>query len=366
MFCVNVLADNQEELCPGSRPRAVTSSPGWGGARARSPDRRSSTGRWPGSSAGIETTHPGGDHLIVVGRVLDLSATDGHPLLFFRGGYGRFDVDVPFAGNLPLFHPHGQCLSWPAMDAVGGGTLDTRPGPMLGESELLRSGADVARSRERGRRRRISRLGGALAVVGAGLWVRILTGHPVHLGIPHLPSGSGPYLPAVVLIGVLGGAMVVRSLGGGRSPHVLYRPGEIDVGFDDVRGAPVVVEEVRKTLNLFLAHRTFPDEMGGTPRRGILFEGPPGTGKTYLAKALAAEAKVPFLFVSSSAFQSMYYGARPTARSARTSVPCAGTPAARAARSASSRRSTPSARPARAAWASATAERASRGWSTSC
>jgi ATP-dependent Zn protease len=40
----------------------------------------------------------------------------------------------------------------------------------------------------------------------------------------------------------------------------------------------------------------------------VLFEGPPGTGKTYIAKAMAAEAGVPFLFVSSSAFQSMYYG----------------------------------------------------------
>ncbi|MGH9282357.1 MAG: AAA family ATPase, partial [Acidimicrobiales bacterium] len=40
----------------------------------------------------------------------------------------------------------------------------------------------------------------------------------------------------------------------------------------------------------------------------ILFEGPPGTGKTYMAKAMAREAGVPFLFVSSSAFQSMYYG----------------------------------------------------------
>ena len=48
--------------------------------------------------------------------------------------------------------------------------------------------------------------------------------------------------------------------------------------------------------------------MGGTPRRAILFEGPPGTGKTYMAKAMAAEAGVPFLFVSSSAFQSMFYG----------------------------------------------------------
>ena len=48
--------------------------------------------------------------------------------------------------------------------------------------------------------------------------------------------------------------------------------------------------------------------MGGTPRRGVLFEGPPGTGKTYMAKALAKEAGVPFFYVSSSAFQSMYYG----------------------------------------------------------
>ena len=69
-----------------------------------------------------------------------------------------------------------------------------------------------------------------------------------------------------------------------------------------------MVEEVVKTLNLFLAHRTFKERMGGTPRRAVLFEGPPGTGKTYIAKAMAAEAGVPFLFVSSSAFQSMYYG----------------------------------------------------------
>jgi cell division protease FtsH len=97
-------------------------------------------------------------------------------------------------------------------------------------------------------------------------------------------------------------------LGAGRSPHILYRPNEIDVRFEDVVGAPVVVDEVIKTLNLFLAHKTFADHMGGSARRAILFEGPPGTGKTYMAKAMAAEAGVPFLFVSSSAFQSMFYG----------------------------------------------------------
>ena len=102
--------------------------------------------------------------------------------------------------------------------------------------------------------------------------------------------------------------MVVPLLGAGRSPHILYRPDELTMTFDDVRGSEGLVEEVTKTLNLFLAYRTFNEQMGGTPRKAILFEGPPGTGKTYMAKAMASEAGVPFLFVSSSAFQSMFYG----------------------------------------------------------
>ena len=63
-----------------------------------------------------------------------------------------------------------------------------------------------------------------------------------------------------------------------------------------------------RSLDVFLGYATFREELGGTPRRGILFEGPPGTGKTYLAKAMAKQAGVPFLFISAPAFQSMWQG----------------------------------------------------------
>ncbi len=115
-------------------------------------------------------------------------------------------------------------------------------------------------------------------------------------------------MPSFLIVGMLASVLVIPMVAAGRSPHVLYRPSDIDVGVDDVVGADIVREEVVRTLNLFLAHQTVRDRLGATPRRGVLFEGPPGTGKTHMAKAMAREAGVPFLFVASSSFQSMYYG----------------------------------------------------------
>ena len=63
----------------GWTPGAYTGAPVIGGSLA-----------WMECS--LESVYEGGDHVIAVGRVLDLGASDGKPLLFFRGGYGRFDV----------------------------------------------------------------------------------------------------------------------------------------------------------------------------------------------------------------------------------------------------------------------------------
>src|SRR5437588_1861833 len=179
----------------------------------------------------------------------------------------------------------------------------------LGQSGVIERGqADVARLRERNRQRRVQRSLAVFGPLAVWLWWRQLTGNPVILGWPHLSGGLATMLPQIILVGMFGIVLIVPLALAGKSPHVRFRPSEIEIGFADVKGMDVVLEEVVRTLNLFLGFKTFRDAMGGTPRRGILFEGPPGTGKTYMAKALAKEAGVPFFYVSSSAFQSMYYG----------------------------------------------------------
>ena len=126
----------------------------------------------------------------------------------------------------------------------------------------------------------------------------------------------------------------------------MYRPEQIEVGLDDVVGIDVVKEEVVRTLQLFLDHERFAERMGGRARRGILFQGGPGTGKTLTAKAMAAEAGVPFLFASGTSFHSSYQGA--TQRKVRKYFKALRKLARRrAAPSASSTSSTASAVPAR-------------------
>jgi ATP-dependent Zn protease len=181
---------------------------------------------------------------------------------------------------------------------------------LIGGAHVLAGRADVAKVREHDRRRRLFRMGVAALLLGDYLLARRLGGDPAHIGWPHihLSPAMQDHLPSFILIAVLAGVLLVPMLLMGRSPHVTYRPSEISTTLDDVVGLGMVRDEVVKTLNLFLAYKTFREQMGGTPRRAILFEGPPGTGKTYMAKAMAREAGVPFLFVAASSIQSPYFG----------------------------------------------------------
>ena len=166
----------------------------------------------------------------------------------------------------------------------------------------------VSMKRERGRRKRLWRLAAVLALFAVWFWSRFLRGLPPFPGMPEISEDAAFWLPGIAIVVLLGLVLVLPMISNSRSPHVTFRPEQIEVGFSDVVGLGRVVEEVNHTLSVMLNHEKFRKEMGGRPRRGALFEGPPGTGKTHLAKALAKEAEVPFLFVSATAFQSMWFG----------------------------------------------------------
>lgn len=88
------------------------------------------------------------------------------------------------------------------------------------------------------------------------------------------------------------------------------RPEDINVKWAEVIGLESAKQEAWEVVEL-LKDRGALKRIGGKTMRGILFTGPPGCGKTYLAKAVATEAQLPFLSVSGSEFVEMFVGVGP-------------------------------------------------------
>ena len=88
-----------------------------------------------------------------------------------------------------------------------------------------------------------------------------------------------------------------------------YEPGDANWGvkLDHVRGQAEAKQEITRVINLWQAGDEF-KKAGGKPERGLLFLGPPGTGKTMLAKAIATGFNSPFVTVPGSGFASMFIG----------------------------------------------------------
>jgi ATP-dependent Zn protease len=95
----------------------------------------------------------------------------------------------------------------------------------------------------------------------------------------------------------------------GRIGRTYVDPGEAnyDVRIEDVRGQRSAVDEMRRILTLMEQGRNYV-RAGGKRERGVLMVGPPGTGKTMLAKGIASSMHVPIIITSGSSFQGMFLG----------------------------------------------------------
>ena len=143
-------------------------------------------------------------------------------------------------------------------------------------------------------------------------------------------------LPMVIFIGL--GQLLSRQLtkkaggpnsmmfGMGKSNAKVYVKSTSGIRFSDVEG----VDEAEESLQEIVDYLHDPEkyrEIGASMPKGILLVGPPGTGKTMLAKAVAGEADVPFFSISGSEFVEMFVGmgaskVRDLFKQAKEKAPC--------------------------------------------
>ena len=93
----------------------------------------------------------------------------------------------------------------------------------------------------------------------------------------------------------------------GKNKAKIYMQEDLDVNFDDVAGVDESKQELVEVMDFLKEPQKF-TKVGGKIPRGILLVGPPGTGKTMLAKAVAGESGVPFFSLSGSEFVEMFVG----------------------------------------------------------
>ncbi len=132
------------------------------------------------------------------------------------------------------------------------------------------------------------------------------------------PSVIGQLLASVLPILLLMGALywfvfrrmnagAAGALNMGKNKVKIYDRKEMKTTFADVAGVDEAKDELREIVE-FLSNPKKYQRLGGRIPKGVLLLGPPGCGKTLLARAVAGEANVPFFFMSGSEFVEMFVG----------------------------------------------------------
>jgi cell division protease FtsH len=152
------------------------------------------------------------------------------------------------------------------------------------------------------------------------------------------PSAFAAFLintvPFVLILGLLYWFLIRRMAGGGAGGALnlgknrvkIYDRKEMKTTFNDVAGLDEPVEELKEIVE-FLRNPKKYQRLGGRIPKGVLLLGPPGCGKTLLARAVAGEGQVPFFYLSGSEFVEMFVGlgaarVRELFQQAKEKAPC--------------------------------------------
>ena len=143
--------------------------------------------------------------------------------------------------------------------------------------------------------------------------------------IPVLVALGGVFL-IFFLMNRQGNGANAKAMNFGKSRARMTSQNEIKVTFADVAGLKEEKEELEEIVDFLKAPKKY-IQVGARIPKGVLLEGPPGTGKTMLAKAVAGEAGVPFFSISGSDFVEMFVGVgasrvRDLFQDAKKNAPC--------------------------------------------
>ncbi|MEQ8845955.1 MAG: ATP-dependent zinc metalloprotease FtsH [Phycisphaerales bacterium] len=144
------------------------------------------------------------------------------------------------------------------------------------------------------------------------------------LGLPIILFAFLIFMFLRSLRGAAGGGGMLGSFG--KSRHKVFSKEMTGVTFKDVAGIDEAKDEVSEIIEFLKTPKKF-TKLGGRIPRGVLLNGPPGCGKTLLAKAIAGEADVPFFSISGSDFVEMFVGVgasrvRDLFKQAKDNSPC--------------------------------------------
>lgn len=122
---------------------------------------------------------------------------------------------------------------------------------------------------------------------------------------------SAPFLAIqlgfALMFGILQFAGIMWFLSRPRRYTIKPDDPQIGISFEDYRGQPDLLHHAKVTVGILRGAKEF-EARGGDMPKGMLLSGHPGTGKTFLATVIAAEARLPFIYIDASSLRGMFWG----------------------------------------------------------